>query len=318
MTLLLVLALSIAGLVWRLEQGPITLPWLARQAEIAANQALAGQKVNIAEASISWAGWREGHRSPIAVAFADIRLADKDDGLIAALPRVDASLSAGGLLRGHIALRALELRGLSLLANRDAAGGLTLGLSAAKPGEGTAAPEAALDALTEMITAWLEPPNEETALSAVRRIALLNTSLILSDEGSGRVISASLASLILQRRAAGGLELTGQALLELADQRIPVEIAGKLDRALWRGEASFTARGIHPAALAKASPELAPLAALDAEAEVTLIARFAGAPKPDLLMGRLRAGAGVLHIPDDGGDLPFAGNVYGNALIGQF
>ena len=159
MTLLLVLALSIAGLVWRLEQGPITLPWLARQAEIAANQALAGQKVNIAEASISWAGWREGHRSPIAVAFADIRLADKDDGLIAALPRVDASISAGGLLRGHIALRALELRGLSLLANRDAAGGLTLGLSAAKPGEGTAAPEAALDALTEMITAWPEPPN---------------------------------------------------------------------------------------------------------------------------------------------------------------
>jgi hypothetical protein len=317
MTLLLVLALSIAGLVWRLEQGPITLPWLARQAEIAANQALAGQKVNIAEASISWAGWREGHRSPIAVAFADIRLADKDDGLIAALPRVDASLSAGGLLRGHIALRALELRGLSLLANRDAAGGLTLGLSAAKPGEGTAAPEAALDALTEMITAWLEPPNEETALSAVRRIALLNTSLILSDEGSGRVISASLASLVLQRRAAGGLELTGQALLGLADQRIPVDIAGKLDRALWRGEASFTARGIHPAALAKASPELAPLAALDAEAEITLIARFAGAPKPDLLMGRLRAGPGVLHIPDDGGDLPFAGMLLDATMAGE-
>ena len=197
--------------------------------------------------------------------------------------------------------------GISLCALWDGGGALSLGLTAAKPSDSNEAPERALDALTEILAAWLEPPNEETALSAIRRIALLETRLILSDEGSGRVISANLPSLILQRSAAGGLALTGQALLGLADQRIPVEIAGKLDRVLWRGEASFTARGIHPAALAKASPELAPLAALDAEAEISLIARFAGAPKPDLLMGRLRTGAGVLHIPDGGGNLPFAG-----------
>lgn len=309
LTLTLVFGLAIGGVLWRLEQGPIPLPWLARQAEDAANQALAGQKVSIAEASISWAGWREGHRSPFAVRFADISLADKDDGLIAILPRVDASLSAGGLLRGHIALRALELRGLNLLANRAATGGLSLGLSAAKPSEAPEAPEAALHALAEIITAWLEPPSEETALSAIRRIALLDTRLSLSDEASGRVASASLASLVLQRRAAGGLELAGRALLELADQRIPWEINGTLERALWRGEASFTARGIRPAALAQVSPELAPLAALEAEAEITLIARFAGAPKPDLLMGRLRSGAGMLHIPGGGGHLPFAGIV---------
>ena len=102
LTLSLLVGLALCGIVWRLEQGPISLPWLARQAEDAANQALAGQKANIAEAAISWAGWREGHRSPIAVRFSEIRLADKDDGLIAVLPQVDASLSLGGLLRGHI------------------------------------------------------------------------------------------------------------------------------------------------------------------------------------------------------------------------
>ena len=306
LTLMLVLGLALGGLVWRLEQGPISLPWLARQAEIAANQALAGQKVAIAEAAISWAGWREGHRSPIAVGFSEIRLVDKDDGLIAVLPQVDASLSLGGLLRGHIGLRALELRGLSLLANRDKAGALSLGLAAAAKADATETPDTALDALAEIITAWLEPPNEETALSAIRRIALFDTRLALTDEASGRVARANLAALILQRRATGGLELAGRALLELVDQRIPVEIAGNLERALWRGEASLTAHGIRPAVLAKTSAELAPLAALDAEAEITLIARFAGAPQPDLLMGRLRTGAGVLHIPNDGGDIPFA------------
>ena len=306
LTLSLVLGLSLAGLVWRLEAGPISLPWLARQAESAANQALARQKVAIAEATISWAGWREGHRSPIAVRFSDIRLVDKDDGLIAIVPQVDASLSLGGLLRGHIGLRALELRRLSLLANRDKAGALSLGLAAAAKTEATELPDTALDALAEIITAWLEPPNEETALSAIRRIALLDTRLALSDEASGRVVSANLASLVLQRRAAGGLELAGRAMLELADQRIPVEIAGNLERTLWRGEASLTARGVRPAALAKASAELAPLAALDADSEITLIARFAGAPQPDLLMGRLRTGAGMLHIPNNGGEIPFA------------
>ncbi|MCA3299046.1 MAG: hypothetical protein ING28_13095 [Roseomonas sp.] len=306
LTLSLVVGLALAGLVWRLEQGPISLPWLARQAQDAANQALAGQKVAIAEAAISWAGWREGHRSPIAVRFSEIRLVDKHDGLIAVLPQVDASLSLGGLLRGHIGLRALELRGLSLLANRDRAGALSLGLPATANAEATGATGTALDALAEIITAWLKPPNEETALSAIRRIALLDTRLALSDEASGRVVRANLASLVLQRRAAGGLELAGRAMLELVDQRIPVEIAGNLDRALWRGEASLSARGIRPAALAKVSPELAPLAALDAEAEITLIARFAGAPRPDLLMGQLRSGAGMLHLPNGRGDLPFA------------
>ncbi|MCA3352354.1 MAG: DUF3971 domain-containing protein [Roseomonas sp.] len=306
LTLALLAGLALGGVVWRLEQGPVSLPWLARQAESLANQALADQSIGIGAAEISWAGWREGHRSPIAVRFSDIQLSDKGDGLIAVLPRVDASLSAGSLLRGHIALRGLELRGLGLLAKRDKAGALSLGLAGAPKAEGAAPPGAELEALTEIITAWLAPPNEATALSAIRRIALLDTRLALSDEASGRVVSANLASLVLQRRAAGGLELVGRAMLELADQRIPVEIAGNLDRALWRGEASLTARGIRPAVLAKASAELAPLAALDAEAEITLIARFAGTPRPDLLMGRLRTGAGMLHLPNGRGDLPFA------------
>ncbi|MCZ8141090.1 MAG: DUF3971 domain-containing protein [Acetobacteraceae bacterium] len=305
LTLALLAGLALGGIVWRLEQGPLSLPWLAREAQSIANQALTGQSVEIASAEISWAGWREGHRSPIAVRFADIRLSDTENGLIAVLPQVDASLSAGSLLRGHIALRGLELRGLSLLANRDRAGALSLGLAPAKA-EAGATQAAELDGLADIITAWLAPPNEETALSAIRRIALLDTSLALTDEASGRVARANLASLVLQRRAAGGLELTGQALLDLPEQRIPVTIAGNLDRGLWRGEASLSARGIRPAVLAKASAELAPLAALDAEAEITLIARFAGAPRPDLLMGRLRTGAGMLHLPNDRGALPFA------------
>ena len=305
LTLALLAGLALGGIVWRLEQGPLSLPWLAREAQSIANQALTGQSVEIASAEISWAGWREGHRSPIAVRFADIRLSDTENGLIAVLPQVDASLSAGSLLRGHIALRGLELRGLSLLANRDRAGALSLGLAPTKA-EASATQAAELDGLADIITAWLAPPNEETALSAIRRIALLDTSLALTDEASGRVARANLASLVLQRRAAGGLELTGQALLDLPEQRIPVTIAGNLDRGLWRGEASLSARGIRPAVLAKASAELAPLAALDAEAEITLIARFAGAPRPDLLMGRLRTGAGMLHLPNDHGDLPFA------------
>jgi hypothetical protein len=306
LTLSLLAGLALGGIVWRLEQGPISLPWLARHAESLANQSLTDQSIGIGAAEISWAGWREGHRSPIGVRFSDIRLSDKEDGLIAVLPRVDASLSAGSLLRGHIALRGLELRGLGLLAKRDEAGALSLGLASTQRGEVSENTVAELDALAEIITAWLAPPNEETALSPIRRIALLDTRLALSDEASGRVVSANLASLVLQRRAAGGLELAGRAMLELADQRIPVEIAGNLERTLWRGEASLTARGVRPAALAKASAELAPLAALDADSEITLIARFAGAPQPDLLVGRLRTGAGMLHIPNNGGEIPFA------------
>jgi hypothetical protein len=112
LTLSLLVGLALGGIVWRLEQGPLSLPWLARLAESLANQSLADQNIVIGGAEISWAGWRDGHRSPIAVRFSDIRLSDTEDGLIAVLPRVDASLSAGSLLRGHIALRGWNCAGL--------------------------------------------------------------------------------------------------------------------------------------------------------------------------------------------------------------
>lgn len=302
----MILILIMAGLVWRLEQGPIALPMLARQAERIANAALSDQQIEIGAAAIAWAGWRQGHNSPFAVNFTEIRLTDAQGGTLAELPAVSASLAPAALLRGRLALRAIELTGLRLAARRDAEGGFAFGFAGTAEAEGHGAPPTADQALTEILTAWLAPPTDDTALSALRRIELVDARLAVADARSGRFWSASLAQLVLDRHSTGGLDFAGRATVQVADENIPIDIAASLAGELWRGEASLSARRLHPKILAGISPEFAALGALEAEVDISLIARFAGASTPDLLMARLRTGAGQLHIPDDGGHLPFA------------
>ncbi len=293
-------AAGVTALAWRLEQGPMPIPWLAKRAEAVLNAAGGPTRLEIGGASVTWAGWREGHRSPLGLFLEQVRAVEPDGAVRAELPDAMISLSVTSLLRGQVALRALELRGLELRAIRAADGGFrldlgTLGGQGAAAGPATPAAEGD-GILLEMLADLMQPPTEGSPLGALQSLRLLDARLTVADAQLGRSWSAELGRLAMTRRQGGGVDLAGTGDFALGGETVPLRIGGMLEGAAFRGNAALTLPSIRPAALARAAPVLGALAALDAQASVTLAVRIEGLRIPSEAEARLRVGPGVIDL----------------------
>lgn len=291
-----IVGLGLGALAWRLEQEPLSLPWVARQVEQALNRG--STRIEIGDASIAWEGWREGHGSPIEITLRQVRVVGGDGAVRAELPDAMVSLSVPWLLRGVVAPRTLELTGLRLTAARAADGGFALDLGSL--GEAGAAPAPAGDedgaTLLATLAELMEPPSDDTPLAALRRVRLLDMQLVVADASLGRSWTAEVASLALTRRDRGGLDLAGVGAITLAEERVPLRIDGMLEGRTRRGFATLLLPAIRPAELARAAPPLGPLAALDAQASLALDVRLEGLRIPSMALARLRVGAGAIDL----------------------
>ncbi|WP_137123663.1 AsmA-like C-terminal region-containing protein [Roseomonas sp. HF4] len=299
-------AIGIGALAWRLEQGPLEVAWLARQVERSINAGGRPARLEIGAATLAWAGWREGHRSPLELTLHRARLVEADGSVRADLPDAALSLSLAWLFRGHVAPRALEMRGLALRAYRTGEGAFHLDLGA--PGEDAAAEgaEGGAAALLPMLAELMRPPSEATPLAALRRVRLLDARLDVADAQLGRAWSADIARLSLTRREGGGLDLGGFGAVRLGGERVALRIDGTIDGATQQGEVALALPEVRPAALARAAPLLAPLAAVDAEASAALVVRLQGLDIPSAGRLRLDVGAGAIDMGRHG-RLPLAG-----------
>ncbi len=132
----LLAGLGLGALAWRLQEGPLPLPLLAREVEKVINGGRDGVRLDIGEVAVAWSGWREGHRSPLALTLRQVRAIGDDGAVRAELPDAAVSLSLPWLLRGVVAPSVLELQGLSVVAARSAEGALRLDLGEAGRGRG--------------------------------------------------------------------------------------------------------------------------------------------------------------------------------------
>jgi len=302
--LALLAALGLGALAWRLEQGPLDVPWLARQAEASLNPAGRPTRLEIGDATVRWAGWRDGHRSPLEFTLRRVRAVEADGTVRALLPDAALSISLPWLLRGVVAPRAIELRGLELRATRTADGGFSLDLGSLGSDDGPDADtggQAALDTLAGL----MRPPGDDTPLAAMRRLRLVNARLTVDDAQLGRAWSASIAILVVLRREGGGLDLNGSGEVALGPERVPLGLIGAVEGPTRRGRLAVTLPAFSPAALARAAPLLAPLAVIDGRASLAMEAEIAGLAIPAVGSARLRVGEGVIDLGPRG-RLPIA------------
>lgn len=293
-------AIGIGALAWRLQQGPLPLPMLARELEKAFDTGRDGARLEIGEVTIAWAGWREGQRSPIELTMRQVEAIGPDGVMHADLPDAALSLSPAWLLRGVLAPRTLEVRGLTLRATRSEDGSLSLDLRRAEAETPTPAATEEPSPLLEIATQLMRPPSDDTPMAALQRVRLTAARLIVVDAQLGRSWSAEIDSLVLTRRDGGGIDVAGSGGLGLGAERLGLRVAGSIDGATGRGRVTVTVPRVRPAALARNVPRLSALAVIDAPATLAVDVQLDGLRIPSMALARLRIGAGSIDLGPKG------------------
>ncbi|MBX6375427.1 MAG: hypothetical protein IRZ13_14490, partial [Acetobacteraceae bacterium] len=300
--------LAVGGLAWRLAQGPMDLPALAREIERRANAETGDMRLEIGSARIAWEGWRAGNLSPIEFLLDDVRLVELTTGQVrAALPAASVTLSLSWLLRGEIAPRVIELHRPVLRLVRGEDGAIRLGIAAEAPAEAEAAappsPEdspASADAgayAARLLAELMRPPSQATPVSALRRVEVQGGLLLIVDRQLDRVWWLQQPQLALRRQPEGGLQGEGTATLRLGPEWVPIRLSGSASGEPARVELGLALPSIRPGALARAAPGLAPLGMLDATVEAAFQVALDGRTwQPEAAQATLRAGPGTVAL----------------------
>ncbi len=307
MALALLGGLALGWVAWRLNEGPLELPALARAIEAAAPLP-EGVRLEVGSAAIAWEGWRDG-AAPLDVRVTAVRLRDARGAVKAELPDAAISFSGRALLRGVLAPSSIELRRPSLLAVRRADGGIDLDLGTA-PAGGAAAEEADGDAALQALRDLMRPESDATSHGALRRLRLAGGVVTLLDQPTGRRFSMEAVQLDIRRAAAGGMAGEGRAMLRLGGLAVPVRLSAAAAGTPMRISAGVGLPALHPAQLAEALPELAALSLLDAPVAISAEGRFAADGQPLGAEARLDVGPG--HV-----DLGSAGRIAIQSMAAQ-
>lgn len=309
--ILLCLALLLAasgGLAWRLAQGPLNLPFLAARLTDAANADTARRgdppiRVAIGGAALTWEGFRLGVDRPVDIRLTDITIVDPLHGQRVAIPRAEVSLGVRALLLGRIEPRAVEIDGARLVIQRTEAGEIRLNL-----GEPTQSDDSqpGIDAILPLIANLSRPDDlafiaDPPRFRQLRRLLIRNVSITLVDRKLDTIWHASSAAIDLRRRPQGGAEGNAELALDLGADTPTLKLTGTLEPAgagpnagVLRLHADIN--GIAPMALARHSPQLTPLAAIDTV--LAGVAEVSFAADLTLLQARLElhAGAGFATV----------------------
>lgn len=258
------------GLVaFRLSQGPVELPWVARMIEA---QGPAGEgRIEVGAARLAWRGWTAGRSAPLELRLSGLRALDAAGEPRLELPDATAQFSLRALASGRVAPVALVFDGLRLSLLREADGRvrLDLGDAAAEGSEGAGG-----------------------VLAALTRLVLRDATLTLRDEALGLDVTLAAARLFVVREASG-LRAEGGGRVLLGAASAPLAFT------LWQDEAgasriSLEAPGLPRGALGALLP-----AAAAFDAPLSLAADIRLGPGGGVLGGeaRLHAGAGRIALP---------------------
>jgi hypothetical protein len=288
LALLLLLAAALGALAWRLDRGPIALSFLADRIEAALNGG-GPPRYEIGAARIGWEGWDRGGIAPIEVGLSAVRVLDAAGNARVELPEARLAIPIGGLIRGAIAPRWVELRAPVLRVLRGEDGGLDFGLGQAASGP------------AQVVTpATLARPPDGAPWGQLERLTVLDGRVVVQDRQLGQEWRVAQLFLTIGRQAGG--DPVGQAGgdLVLGEERVQLRLAATIAGEPAVARLSLSTPRINPAALARAAPSLAPLGLLDAAAALQAEARIGPAGQPLSATAELEAGPGALDPPGPG------------------
>ncbi|MFL1462013.1 DUF3971 domain-containing protein [Roseococcus sp. DSY-14] len=293
------LAAAVLGwLAWRLADGPLDAPWLARAIERQANQEDGPGTLSIRAARLSWAGFRGA--APLEVSLSGATLRDAAGRAIGALPEATVALALRPLLRGTLAATEVTLLRPEVFLRRAPDGAISLDLPDTQAGP--AAPAAVPDATPALLADLLRPADERASHTALRRIRVTDGLVAVRDEALGRDWRLEGVTLAILRAEQGGLSGDGEAVLRTAGATVPVHLSGEARAEPQRLAVRLDLPVLLPAEIARIWPEAAALEALDAPLAIEVAAELDPSATPRGVALRLSAprGGRLAGLPFDG------------------
>ena len=305
-------AVLLTLLAWRLSQGPVELDFLTGRLESALNADGAPTQIKIGGIALAWEGFQHGLDRPIDLRLHDVAVVDDTGRKRMEVPRALMTVSVPALLIGRIVPRAVELDGVRLTVTRGA--DKTIGIDVGSLTEATDSPTTDGTDFAADLAELMRPPTGDgplrhNVLSQLRHIRLTDLDLRVVDRALGIVWTVSQTHLDLRRRSGGGIDLIGSAGLALKDQKAALTVSATSSADLETVRVRFALGAIVPAALG-----LPGLEALDLPVSSDGTVELSRALAPREATIAFTAGVGSLHVGD--GTMPVktaSVTVHGNA-----
>ncbi len=291
---------GLAGLSWRLAQGPLEVAWALRWIVNAANPPGAPTQIAIGGAAIKWQGFDEGADRALDLQLRDVRVVDAGRP-VAEVALADMALSPAALLRGELVPRRVVLDGLQLSLVRSPDGGVRV--NTGSPDDG-AADGTAPTSVAATMAALSRPALTDRGGDAVpglrhieqlRSVRIRNSAVAIVDQQLAATFDVTDIALNLQRRPGGGMVGGGTAALATGAANARLTLRAELAERGTRVAASLSPVSL--AALAAALPALAPAAHVDAALELSAVAELSAALAPRRMSVHAAAGGGSAQLP---------------------
>lgn len=274
-----VLMLVLAGLAWRLSEGPMSLAFLTPSIEGALEGGQGRYRVKLDDTILSWAGWER----TLDIRVLNVRAIGPDNSIIASVPAMSLSFSVRALLQGRLAPKSIDLYRPTLKLIRSEDGSLGVGGDA--------------DLLQRLLANLPASPNAGETLSYLTRLSIIDGDLSIDDRRLGMTWRAPNARVDLERAETG---IDGEASLELlvGGQRARVVAFGGYRTATRKINLGVTFGDMIPAVFSRLSPALKPLGVLDLPLRGTMSVAMTPGGTVDDASFDLTGGSGRLVLPD--------------------
>jgi len=249
-TLLVLTLVSVGILGWLLSQGPISLGFLTPFVERALSRGDGTLDVDIDDTVVAWAGWRR----TLDLQVRGVHVLGPGGRLMLEVPEASVSFSGRALLRGMVAPTAIDVNGIKLRLVRTRDGAIRFGFQDIGAEEDTTGPV--------LLSELLAPPDPDRSLGYLQRLSILEASVDITDEASGRTWSARDAEIALLRDQVG-LRAEVMAAVDLgAAKPTRVNASGVYHTAGARLAASAQLLDLELSTLAAFDPVLKPLSGI--------------------------------------------------------
>ena len=289
------------GLLWRLSAGPMPVHFLTPYLEDALATALGGRQIHVHQTILAW---DVGAKS-LELQTRQVTVQQPDNTLLVTIPTIDVKLSAWALLRGTVALTAINIEEVSGVLHRTSEGTFHLGTSsAATPPPEQVTPDAAepstADQQSQVIAALVQTlvadPGGVSPLSTLQELRVSKGTLVVHDQRLGATWHVTQCDLTL-RRQQHGLTGTGRLTLALPDALPSLDAMLAYERTTEKLTLEATFRDLRPSALATVIADAEGLAGLDLPVHGSLALTLDGHGRLETLHFTLASAAGSLSYP---------------------